>query len=170
MSPDPYFEAFEELLNLQHVNLNKHATAGLELYESLGRMYLQSMTPGTAAAKIPTWRSRLRGAWLIKIGHTSISSVNDVSLALRALVDSGTRSINLLFSHPEIRPTLSHDGLPIVSSAPFTQHVHDQLNNRWEFTTVAQHLQYSKPTHQHVESSGVLNMVNRVMKLTRGKL
>ncbi len=35
---------------------------------------------------------------------------------------------------------------------------------------MAQHLQSSKPTHQHVESSSVLNMVNRVMKLTRGKL
>ena len=40
MSPDPYFEAFEEQLNLQHVNLTKHATAGLELYESSGRVYL----------------------------------------------------------------------------------------------------------------------------------
>ena len=35
---------------------------------------------------------------------------------------------------------------------------------------VAQHLQSSKPTHQHVESGGVLNVVNRVMKLTQGKL
>ena len=34
---------------------------------------------------------------------------------------------------------------------------------------VAQHLQSSKPTHQYVESGGVLNMM-RVMKLTRGKL
>ena len=59
MSPDPYFEAFEEQLNLQHGTLTKHATAGLELYESSGRVYLKSMKPSTAAAKIPTWRSRL---------------------------------------------------------------------------------------------------------------
>ena len=65
----------------------------------------------------------------------------------------------LKFAHPEIRPNLSHDGLPIVSSAPFTQHVHDQLNNRWEFTTVADHLRTSAPTTQHVPSGGVLNMV-----------
>ena len=35
---------------------------------------------------------------------------------------------------------------------------------------MAQHLQFSKQTHQHVESGGVLNVVNRVMQLTRGKL
>jgi hypothetical protein len=170
MSPDPYFEAFEEKLTLQNVKLKKHQTAGLELYESSGRVFLQSMTPSTSAAKIPDWHTRLCGAWLIKIGETIISSVEDALSTLRTLVDSDAQSVTLLFSHPEIRPNLSHNGLPIVSSAPFTQHVHDQMNNRWEFTTVAQHLQSSKPTHQHVESGGVLNIVNRVMKLTRGKL
>ena len=128
------------------------------------------MKPSMAAAKIPDWRTQLRGAWLIKIGDTIISSVEDASSTLRTLVNSGAQSVTLQFSHPEIRPNLSRNGLPIVSSAPFTQHVHDQLNNRWEFTTVAQHLQSSQPTHRHVESGGVLNVVNRVMKLTRGKL
>jgi len=170
MSPDPYFEAFEQKLNVQNVNLKKHQTAGLELYESSGRVFLRSMKPSTAAAKIPDWCTRLRGAWLIKIDDTIISSVEDASSTLRTLVDSDAQLVTLLFSHPEIGPNLSRNGLPIVSSAPFTQHVHDQLNNRWEFTTVAQHLQSSKPTHQHVESGGVLNVVNSVMKLTRGKL
>ena len=170
MSPDPYFEAFEETLNVQHVNLKKHTTAGLELYESSGRVYLRSMKPGTTAAKIPDWRTRLRGTWLIKIGDTIISSMDDASSTIRTLIESGARSVTLQFSQPEIRPNLSRNGLPIVSSAPFTQHVHDQLNNWWEFTTVAQHLQSSKPTHQHIDSGGVLNVVNRVMKLTRGKL
>jgi hypothetical protein len=126
MSPDPYFEAFEEELNVQHVNLNKHHTAGLELYESSGRVFLRSMTPSTAAAKISDWRTRIRGAWLIKIGDTMISSVEDASLTLKTFVNSGAQSVPLLFSHPEIRPNLSRNGLPIVSSAPFRQHVHDQ--------------------------------------------
>jgi hypothetical protein len=86
MSPDLYFEAFEEHLNLQYVTLTKDATAGLELYESSGRVHLQSMKPSTAAAKIPNWHPRLRGAWLIKIGNTIISSIDDVSLALRAYI------------------------------------------------------------------------------------
>ncbi len=170
MSPNPYFDAFEETLNVQHVNLKRHATAGLELYESSGRVFLHSMTPGAAAAKIPDWRSWIQGAWLIKIGNNIISSIDDASSAIRTLLESGARSVTLQFAHPEIWPNLSRNGLPIVSSAPFTQHVHDQLNNWWEFMTVAQHLQSSKPTHQHIDSGGVLNVVNRVMKLTRGKL
>ena len=35
---------------------------------------------------------------------------------------------------------------------------------------MAQHLQSSKPSHQHVRSDGVLHVVNWVMKLTQGKL
>ena len=100
MSPDPYFDAFEEQLNLQHVNLTKHTTAGLELYESSGRVFLQSMKPSTAAAKIPDWQAQLRGAWLMKVSGTIISSVDNVSLALKALVDSGAHTVTLLFSHP----------------------------------------------------------------------
>ena len=170
MSPDPYFDAFEEILGLQHVNLRKHDTAGLAVTESSGRVYLQSMTPGTPTAKIPSWRSRLWGAWLIKVGDTIVSLVTVVKSAFKKLIDLQSESATVLLVHPKIRPSVSHDGLPIVSSAPFTQHIHDQLNNWWEFTTVAQHLQHSKPLHQTVESGGVLNMVNRVMKLTRGKL
>ena len=72
----------------------------------------------------------------------------------------------LLFAHPEIQPNLSHNGLPIVSSAPFTQATHDQLNNRWEFSTVADYLHDSSPSHTIVDSGDVLNVVNRVMRLT----
>jgi hypothetical protein len=147
MSPDPYFDALDETINVKHVNLKKHTTASLELYESSGRVFLQSMTPGTAAAKIPDWRTRLRGAWLIKIGNTIISSMDDASSTIRRLIESGARSVTLQFSHPEIRPNLSCNGLPIVSSAPFTQHVHDQLNNWWEFTTVAS---TSSLVNQHI--------------------
>ena len=57
-----------------------------------------------------------------------------------------------------------------MSLAPFTQHTHDQLNNRWEFATVAEHLRTSKPSYKHVRSGDVLNVVTRVMRLTRGKL
>ncbi len=31
MSPDPYFDAFEEVLHLKHANLQKHATAGFSM-------------------------------------------------------------------------------------------------------------------------------------------
>ena len=128
------------------------------------------MSPGTLAAKILDWRSRIRGAWLIKVGDLVVSSIADATQALQSLVHNGSPSTILLFAHPEIRPNLSHNGLPIVSSAPFTQHIHDQMNNRWEFTSVAEYLCSSTPSYQQIDSGGVLNMVNRVMKLTRGKL
>ena len=58
----------------------------------------------------------------------------------------------------------------MVSSSPhFTQQVHDQLNNRWEFSTVFEHLCHH-PSYRVVDDGGVLNTVTRVMKLTRGKL
>ena len=170
MSPDPYFDAFEQPIDLRKVDLTKHATADLNLYETDSRIYLVSMSPGTKVAKIPDWRTRIRGAWLIKVGDLVISSIADATQALQSLVQDRSPSTVLLFAHPEIRPNLSHNGLPIVSSAPFTQHIHDQMNNRWEFTTVTEYLRSSAPSYQQVDSGGVLNVVNRVMKLTRGKL
>ena len=148
MSPDPYFDAFEQPIDLRKVDLTKHVTAGLNLYEADGRIYLVSMSPGTTAAKIPDWRTRIRGAWLIKIRESVISSIADATQALQTLVKEGSPSTVLLFAHPEIRPNLAHNGLPIVSSAPFTQHIHDQMNNRWEFTTVAEYLRSSAPAYQ----------------------
>ena len=102
MSPDPYYKAFEEVIDLRKFDLHKHRTAGLCLAHSNKRLFLGGMAPGTPGAKIPRWRSRFKGAWLIK--------------------------------------DISHDGLPIVSSAPFSQQVHDQMNKHWDFTTVANYL------------------------------
>ncbi len=99
-----------------------------------------------------------------------MESIDAVTRAFAELRTSSSSSVTLLFSHPEVRPSLSQAGLPVVSSAPFTQLTHDQLNNRWEFATVAEHLRNCKPTHQHVQSGDVINVVTRAMRLTRGKL
>jgi hypothetical protein len=79
-------------------------------------------------------------------------------------------SVALLFSHPEIRLNLSKDGILIVSSSLFPPHTHDQLNNWWEFSTVADHLRTCKPSYKVVTLGEVLNVTMRVMRLTRGKL
>jgi hypothetical protein len=55
-------------------------------------------------------------------------------------------------------------------STPFTQSTHNQLNNRWEFSTVANHLRTCGHQHQLIASGDVLNFVNGAMHLTRGKL
>ena len=127
MSPDPYHEAFEETIDLQRFDLSRHRAAGLVLAHSNGRLFLGGMTPGTPAAKIPRWCSRLKGAWLIKIGDHTVSTIDQAQQVFAQLNADGASTVTLLFLHPEIRQDISHDGLPIVSSAPFSQHVHDQM-------------------------------------------
>ena len=169
MSPDPYFEAFEEVIDMTHFGLNKHWTTGLFLAHVNGRLHLGGMAPSTPAAKIPCWRLRIKGAWLIKIGDRTVTTLAEAQDAFQQLSSNGITTVPLLFLHPEIRQDISHDGLPIVSSAPFTEHIHDQLNHQWDFSTVVDHL-CKAPPYEIVESGNVLNYVTRVMRLTRGKL
>ena len=96
-------------------------------------------------------------------------SISDAQAAFKALYESDSPSVTLLFSHPELRRDISIKGLPIVSSAPFSQQTHDQLNCRWDFTSVANYL-CKAPHYSIVESGDVQNYITRVMKLTRGNL
>ncbi len=167
LSLDPYYDAFKQPLDLRKFDIATHATAGLSPLEKDGRLHLATMSPSNPAAKMKDWRTRVKGAWLIKIGDVNVSTIKDAKLAFQAIYDSGSTSTTLLFAHPEVRPNLSHDGLPIMSLAPFSQATHDQLNNRWEFTTVADHVSSCRPTHSTVVSGGVHNVITKVMKLTR---
>jgi hypothetical protein len=140
MLPDPYFEAFEEVINLRKFDLTKHRTAGLCLAQNDQRLILGGIAPSTPGARTPCWHSRIKGAWLIKVGDTPVSSLANAQEAFVKASVSGLPSLTLLFSHPEVRQDISHDGLPIVSPAPFSQHIHDQLNKHWDFSTVAEYL------------------------------
>ena len=60
--------------------------------------------------------------------------IQEAQDAFATLSLAGTTRVTLLFLHPIVQQDISHDGLPIVSSAPFTQAIHNQLNNRWDFT------------------------------------
>ena len=75
ISPDPFYGAFEEDLDLRKFNLSKHSTAGLNFMEKGQRLFLTSIDPGTPGARIPRWRTRIRGAWLIKINGTRINTL-----------------------------------------------------------------------------------------------
>jgi hypothetical protein len=169
MSPDPYFEAFNKMVNLCKFDLSKHRTAGLCLAQSDDHLFLGGIVPSTSAAHIPHWRSCLKSAWLIKIGNSMVSTITDAQATFTKAHDSGLPSITLLFSHPEICQDTSHDGLPIVYSAPFSQHVHDQMNNHWDFSTVAQYLKKAQP-YVIIKDGNFLNYVTKIMKLTWGKL
>jgi hypothetical protein len=56
-----------------------------------------------------------------------------------------------------------------MSSAPFFQHAHNQINKRWDFLTVAENL-WKAPPYDIVADGDVLNYTTKVMKLTHGKL
>jgi hypothetical protein len=58
MSPDPYFDAFIEPINLWKVDLSRHWTAGLKLFELNGRLIVGGMETSIPAARIPHWRTR----------------------------------------------------------------------------------------------------------------
>jgi hypothetical protein len=169
LSPDPYHESFEEEVDLRRFDLNKHRTARLCLAHHDGRLLLGGIAKGTPCAKITRWRTRIKGAWLIKVGPYTVTTITEAQDAFTALSLAGSTHVTLLFSHPIVRQDISHDGLPIISSTPFTQDVHAQLNNRWDFTTVAEHLR-SPTTHHLIKDGDVLNCVTNAMKLTRGKL
>ena len=169
MSPSPYHNAFDEVMDIRKWDFSKHPTAGMSLIEQNGRLILAHMAPSTPGAKVPRWRTWLRGAWLVKIDDKSFTTIEDARKVFETLSTNGATSAHLLFAHPKVYPDISHRGLPIISSEPFSLLTLVQLNDRWEFSTVASHLS-KKPTYDLIDSGEVLNVVTRVMRLTRGKL
>ena len=109
MSPDPYHKAFEEIIDIRLFNFNRHCTAGLCLAHTDGRLILGGMAPSTPAAKFPRWRSRIKGAWLIKIGNHTVSTIAQAQQVFAQLNADGASTVTLLFSHPEIYQDISHD-------------------------------------------------------------
>jgi hypothetical protein len=55
MSPDLYFDALKQPLDLRKFDYTKHSTAGLSLYEKSGWLYQATMSPNTNAAKNRDW-------------------------------------------------------------------------------------------------------------------
>jgi hypothetical protein len=53
MSPSPYHDAFDEILDIRKCDLSKHPTAGMSLLQQNGRLILAHMAPGTPAARFP---------------------------------------------------------------------------------------------------------------------
>ncbi len=169
MSLDPFYEAFEKELDLCKWSFDRHCTAGLSLLLHNGHLYLGRMTPSSPGAKVDKWRIHLCGTWLIRIGSSTVSTIAEAQTIFKALYDSGTSLVTLLFSHLELRWDISNKGLPIILLAPFSQQTHNQLNRQWDFTTNAKYLRKAPP-YKIVDSGHVLNYVTWVMKLTRGKL
>ncbi len=102
LSPDPYYDAFEHSLDLCKFDIATHATAGLSLLESSGRLHLATMSPSTPAAKMKDWQTHMKGAWLIKIGDVNVSTIKEAKSAFQSIHDSGSTSTTLLFAHQDV--------------------------------------------------------------------
>ncbi|EJK59937.1 hypothetical protein THAOC_19786 [Thalassiosira oceanica] len=168
ISPHPYRDSFEEELDLSTYNDNVPA-GGMKFVTRNGRLTIGTMLPSTPAARIYNWRSRCRGAWLIRVDDTDITCLADVHSALDRAVTAGQQKSRLLFSHPEIKHGLTNSGIPQVNL--------DQLNPRLTFadfpmpTEVPDTLKPRVKAIWNAEESGVLEYVNGMArKLTRGKL
>jgi hypothetical protein len=107
MSLDPYYEVFEQTLNLQKFTSSHHPTAGLSLYERDGRVHLGTISPSTPAVQLHKWRSHIQDAWLIKIGDVTVRSLEDVNQIFCSSESNKCPSATLLFLHPAICPNLS---------------------------------------------------------------
>jgi hypothetical protein len=167
MSSDPCHDAFDEVIDLLRFDLENHSTAVLSFLKKNGCIILAHISPSTPGAKIPRWYTRLHGAWLIKISNHHITLIDDAGKAFKAVTSARAVSAQLLFAHPDVYLDISRHGLPIVFLGSFSLLTHAQLNDRWEISTVAKHL-HKYPTYELVDSGEVLNVVTRVMILTRG--
>ena len=136
-----------------------------------GKVFLKDIAPSTPCARIHNWRSRIRGACLIEVDDTIVSTFDKVAAALAAVTSSET---SLLFAHSEIRHDMSNDGIPLVNM--------DQLNNRHQLKdyvyvpegltpdTLFNSQVAARVSWVYVDGGGVLNSMTRANRLTCSKL
>jgi hypothetical protein len=134
MSPNPYGRTFEKEVDLRKWDITCHRTAGMRLLEKDGRLVLASINASTPAAWIDRGRTHVRGAWLVSIDRTPVSTIAEAQVVFTCLQTS-THPCILFFSHPETSPDISNKGLPIMSKEDFSQFTHDQLNNCLDLIT-----------------------------------
>ena len=123
LSPSPYFDAFEEKINIRHWTTLDHKCAGMTLIQQDDRLILGGIIPSTPAAKILRWRSRVRGAWLLEVNGIRVKTIEDVYAALARLKEEGRDECKILLAHPEIKDGLTNEGIPQISI--------DELNARF---------------------------------------
>lgn len=123
LSPTPYHDAFEEKIDLRRWHPTDHPTADLRMVQENDRVLLITMDKSAPASRIPRWRTRLKGAWLMQVGGMPVHLVGDVQTALKRAKLEGRLTCALILAHSELRTGLSHDGVPQVNI--------DQLNTRY---------------------------------------
>ena len=57
---DPYSAKFEETLDMRRFEAYRKLLGRIEFDKKGGRLILTKIKPGSSAAKIPAWRTRIR--------------------------------------------------------------------------------------------------------------
>jgi len=126
MSTNPYGPAITVQCKLK----GNHDTLGMEIDETSiqGRLTLLNCSKGTPTARIPKWRSQLRGAQLVAINEVKVKSIADVVRTIRSLKVKSNRDktseVNLEFvtiekvaMHPQRGvPQMYFDQLNVVAN------------------------------------------------------
>ena len=68
-SLDPYFQAFQERLDMRRYGAYNKSTRGMVFVIADNQLILRDTIPSSPAAKIPAWWTRIRGAWLCKVSR-----------------------------------------------------------------------------------------------------
>jgi hypothetical protein len=71
----PYNNAFKEEMDLRTLNISRHRAAGMIFLPQDDQLILASMTPSTPGARVPRWRTRLCGAWLLSVNGTPVHTL-----------------------------------------------------------------------------------------------
>jgi hypothetical protein len=102
MSPTPYNNAFKEELDLRTLNISHHCAAGMIFLPQDDRLILASMAPSTPGARVPRWRTRLCGTWLLLVNGTPVHTLAEAHQVFHDLYLRNAASCILLFAHPGI--------------------------------------------------------------------
>jgi hypothetical protein len=113
LSPHPYRSAFEESLVIGKSRLQGLPTAGMPLKNENGRLKLLDIKPSSPSARIPLWRSRIRGVWLISVNVQKVSTIEDVE---KLIADAPHHHCPLMFAHSEVQHGHTNDVVPLINS------------------------------------------------------
>jgi hypothetical protein len=146
----PFSPSFDEATNIQ----GWHATAGLLLHYDIdqGHCQITAMQPGTPANPIHTWKSRLCGAYILRINTHDVMSILDVTHADRdARLSRDSHITVTLTFEDKIVNTLNHAGLPQLC-----------LDQMWDIQNHLHKLQ--QPQINKASVSGIPNLARRKLQ------
>jgi hypothetical protein len=139
------------------------------LFTKNGCLLIATIDPGTPGARIDKWRKNLRGAWLILIDHTKVTTITDAQAAFARFSHTNRPDCTLFLSHPDISPNMSNCGLPKLATVDFSQFTHNQLNHHLNLLNTGPIIQCAW-LYNIIKSSNIHNYTTRIMRLTRGWL